>query len=240
MDHYVALGKELDAQWYQELADPLKDPVPGVVKNIMDENSFNEIFRRISGFVTMVKGMLLPLIEPIQQQQQQQLDQTKAIYVLNRVLKHLACNQNYYIQQYLRYIAEKTNNQAIVDFVVQIIADQRIQKQLATVLDDFPLDVDRAYIDRREIIVPSFATLDSSQLGALGKTLFGTDGSPVANPQPSVLEDVAVPCDGIHLEAAEGACVLKNLPPDEDEFEISIHDASLKVNTADTAPAPGS
>ena len=238
IQYAVTLGKELNDQWYKEFPDPTKDPVPGLIKNIMDQSQLTEIFRRLSGFLTVVKGMLLPLLEPVQQQQQQQQDQTKAIYVLNRVLKHLACNQNYYIQQYLRYIAAKTNNQAIIDFAVQVLADPQIQQKLAAVLD---LDIDRAFIDRREIIIPGFTALDPKQLGALGKELFGTDGSPVANPEPSLIEDIAVPCDGIHLEVAEGACVLKDVPAeDEDELEITIHDASLKVSTSGLSSVSGS
>jgi hypothetical protein len=42
---------------------------------------------------------------------------------------------------------------------------------------------------------------------------------------------VDVPSDGIHLEAAEGACILANVPPQTGKsLEFTIHDASLKIN----------
>jgi hypothetical protein len=47
---------------------------------------------------------------------------------------------------------------------------------------------------------------------------------------PTVIE-VDVPSDGIHLEAAEGACILANVPPQTGKsLEFTIHDASLKIN----------
>ena len=48
----------------------------------------------------MVTNMLLPLVEPIQTEKELQQDQLKATTLLNQVLKHLACNNNYYTGPY--------------------------------------------------------------------------------------------------------------------------------------------
>lgn len=224
----VTLADDVGKKWNASYPDLTKDPADTDLRHIMDQDQFTEIFRRIPGFITMISGMLVPLLDPANQEKQDLQARAKAVYVLNRLLQHLKCNQNYYIQQYLRYIAEKTSNQVIIDFVQQILVDATVQNQLAAI-SVFELDVDRSFIDRQEIVVPSLNSLSADDLTRLGEELGLSDAVPITDPIPTVI-DVEVPCDGIHLEVAAGACALQGVPTQPMTFTLSLQDANLMLS----------
>lgn len=216
----VTLAHDVGGIWNAMYPDFTKAPADSDIKNIMDENQFTEIFRRIPGFLTTVNGMLAPLLDPANQDKADLQAQAKAMYVLNRLLSHLKCNKNYYIQEYLRYVAGNTSNQAIIDFVNQILADPAVQPQLAPITI-FQPDVDRCFINTQEIIVPGLEPLAPNDLVTLGNQLGLPGVGPVADPN-AVTADIEVPCDGIHLEVAKGACVLEDVPCPPASLTLSL------------------
>jgi hypothetical protein len=51
----------------------------------------------------------------------------------------------------------------------------------------------------------------------------------LADIQPVVLPNVQLPADGIHLEVAEGACVLKDVPIPPITVDFSLQGATLSI-----------
>ncbi len=170
----------------------------GNVRGILDDAQFTEIFRRLSGFLAMISGMLNPLVAAADPKEQEE-----AVSALDRLKRHLGCHKNYYIQKFLVYVARQTDNQDIVDFVNRVIARAFTGPLLTQVNRTY--DVERSFVDRQQIIVPSFDPISPAVFGEGRIT-------------PTVIE-VDVPSDGIHLEAAEGACILANVPPQAGYFK---------------------
>jgi len=224
----TAMAADLNSKLTKILTDPTVAPADTDIKNMLDDQQYTEIFRRMPGFLAAVGGILNPLMDPANLEKEQQQAMAKAGLVLDRLRQHLSCNKNYYIQEYLLYVADRTRNQAIVDLASQILSDPYFKAGLqGAVPSDF--DPTTAFVSQRQIIIPGAAALTGKQLSALGRELFN-DGSPVADPQPGII-DIEVPCDGIHLEVAEGACVLQNVPaPPTNSVSLSVQGASLGIN----------
>jgi hypothetical protein len=215
----TALGKDLGQRFADLYPDLAKSPADSDIKNIMDNNNFTEIFRRLPAFLTMVSGMLMPLLEPAQSEQQAAVALAQATYVLNRLLSHLTANSNYYIQRYLLYIAAKTRNQAMIDFVQQVMGNPTF----STEVPNMSLDVSRAFISHQQVIVPTVNPLTPSEIAAIGAV------RAVQDPVPLTL-DIEVPSDGIHMEVAEGACQLNQVPANDGNLTLSLKDANLSVS----------
>lgn len=223
----VTLADSVSTMWstFQSNADALN--------KLLDSEDLTEIFRRLSGFLAMVNGMLKPLVPSSALQEAAVKEHEKGGFVLKRLLAHLNCHKNYYIQQFLLYTARKTNNQDIVDFVTQVISAviKASGAQLSKIFELY--DVQRSYIDRQEIVVPAFQALEDYQIIRMNAYLSTATASYEFSRdqiKPSVVE-IEVPTDGIHLEAAAGACVLRQLPAQaEKSVEFTIHDASLKAS----------
>ena len=152
------------------------------------------------------------------------------------------CHQNYYTQQFLVYIAQKTNNQDIIDFVNDVI-----DKTPGIGIKNFPsdnvstllrlvFDIGRSFIDKQQIIVPSFRTfwtLDSSNIIKISDLIQLLDPSTpridFSKIIPIVDNKVDVPSDGFHLEVARGRCELENLPHEKEksvELEVKAESRS--------------
>src|SRR5207248_2088116 len=54
----TALSKDLDPKWTALIGDAR------FTSDVMDNGQFTEIFRRITGFLAFVNGMLIPLLDP--------------------------------------------------------------------------------------------------------------------------------------------------------------------------------
>ena len=68
----------------------------GELTDIMDQDNFTEIFRRLSGFLSMVEGIVKPLIRPVEEQKEQLKNAARSHFVIKRVVDHLNCHQGYY------------------------------------------------------------------------------------------------------------------------------------------------
>jgi hypothetical protein len=147
----------------------------------------------------------------------QALEQASA--ALNRLLEHIRCNENFYTQQFLAYRASRTNNQAVVDFVNGVI-DQVSAAGVPALSEvrDRAFDVEHSFIDKQQIVVPGLRALTAEEITELGNTLDADGGEfNFESIRPSVLKDVQVPTDGIHLEAAQGQCQLADIPEPADK-----------------------
>jgi hypothetical protein len=202
--------------------------------------TYTEIFRRIPGFLAMVASVLTPLIDPAKSEALDAQQHAADMSVLGRLIQHLRDNQNYYCQQYLRYAREKTVNQAIVDFAsLQLSALEAEVQQDPQLLGGAQIkdfDVDQAFVDRQEIVVPGYLPLSDAQVTAVANTLF-EDEDLVLQPASTVV-DLDVPADGIHLEVAPGACLLPDVPsPPNLPIDASLKEGKVALVLSGQDPA---
>ncbi len=211
----TALATSVGDLWNKLFPDPLKNDN---LQHLMDAQRFTEVIRRVPGFLALVSGMLQPLLDPAKAEQAALADYAQAQFVLQHLLEHLECNRNYYVQRYLRYMAETTANQAIIDLATDALNE--VFKNQTTLVQDKLLpntvtigdfDVDRTFIDKREVIIPGFLPLTSQDIAVVVREL-GFD--PEQPPPVPLADDLEVACDGIHLEVTPGACPpLQDVPP---------------------------
>jgi len=217
----LAISAAVGPQWQAVLGSTdLNDQL----QNVLDMDDYTEPFRRLSGFLAMVEGMLRPLTGPAEAEQQIAADHARGRIVLTQVINHLNCNRNYYIQRYLEYLVGNTRNQAIVDLVDSVLA---AAAAVSPGMDELPakLDVERAFVDRQMVIVPAAEA-------ATGTIIVPLDpgAEPIEwIPPPPQDQELEVPSDGLHMEVAGGACVLTHLPPTDTVVDLGIKDASLHL-----------
>jgi hypothetical protein len=217
----VAISTAVGPAWTAALGAPSDQ-----LSNLFDTNDFTEPFRRLSGFLGMVDGMLRPLIGPAEDEQKLVSDHARGRILLGQITHHLNCNKNYYIQSYLRYLADSTRNQAIVDLVDAVITAMVLSDTDREALRQ-QLDIERAFIDRQDIIVPAFDPMT----GGVVQLPTITAASDAWHPPPPVEAELEVPSDGIHMEVAAGTCILHDVPDDGTVVDVGIKDASLHVET---------
>ncbi len=237
----TALAASVGDLWNKLFPDPLNS---NQLKELVDAHRFTEVIRRVPGFLAMVSGMLQPLLDPAKAEQAALSDYAQAQFVLQHLLEHLECNRNYYVQRYLRYIAETTANQAIIDLAKDALDALVAQKALPKVLQKDPpvqvtigdFDVDRTFIDKREVIIPGFLPLTNQQVAVVVRELL--EEGKTDPPLPAVDPDLEVACDGIYLEVAEGACVLQGVPP-RPQLGGSVAVKDLEVSLGGQAHSAG-
>ncbi|BCG01789.1 hypothetical protein PPGU19_063570 (plasmid) [Paraburkholderia sp. PGU19] len=232
----VALATGVGAVYKDVFTDPLKS---AELINVMKEDALTEVIRRVPGFLTIVSGILQPLLDPLKVEQAALADYAQAQFVLQRLLTHLECNRHYYVQRYLRYVSKVTANQAIVDFAtdaLKVLVDtpgvlpQDANKNPVVAIGDF--DLDRTFIDKTEVVIPGIVALGNDVVTTLVQTVLGDkDLLPVVDPGPLVVNDLEVAADGIHMEVVEGACPpLKNVPAPQPGASITVNDLQASIN----------
>jgi hypothetical protein len=193
---------------------------PEQAKNVLDTGSYTEAFRRLPGFLAITANIVKPVVQPPDAVQQQSLARAQAAFALARLLRHLNCNKNYYIQSLLTFLADATKGQAIIDFVNLVLSRAAVPPAARA-----NYDIDRAFVSRQQIVVPGIAPL---QPGVADRLVEGRDGTQ-ATVIPAV-DDVEVPADGIHLEVAAGVCVLDAVPATPAHLEGSVEGAKLSFS----------
>lgn len=226
----TALAGSVGSLWTTITADPKSAQQ---VQNILDNGDFTEIFRRLSGFLAIVSGMLQPLLQPAQLEKDALLAYEQAVFVLNQLLQHLNCNKHYYLQQFLSYTSRVTNNQAIIDLIDQVIAST------ASASNNLPLtiyqifDIERSFLDKNIIVIPAYQPLTPDQVTTLSQ-IDEPEGPEFncASITPAIIKDLEVPCDGIHLEVAPGACPLDPTPPlNTNSVALSLQGANVQIES---------
>jgi hypothetical protein len=215
----MALATDLQLQWDKLYPDPIKSDE---LHAMMSSANFTEAFRRVPGFVAMIREIVRPLMEPAGADSQAIAAHNQDAFTLARLIAHLSAYSAYYTERFLHYVADATNNQAIVDFATGAMTNVVFSFDF----DPGDFDLDRTFLVRREIVIPGLAPLDDKAVSRLGAALGGT-AEQVALPVPSV-EDIETPCDGVHFEVAPGLCVLKDVPV-ETTFPASLTGFTITV-----------
>jgi len=182
------------------------------VTNLLDDKDYTEVFRRLSGFLTIVSGMIKPLLQPAEEEREAAKAAKRAESVIDRVVAHLNCYTELYTQRLLEYVAEHSRMQAIFLFVRELLADDDYLKLSENAKQQLLLfiNIEGAFIDRNKIIVPAHNNLD------IGTDTDFADVVGIA-PRNEVklgvlrVHDAVVPADGFHLEAVAGDCVLEDV-----------------------------
>lgn len=184
------------------------------LNDICNTDDLTEPFRRVSGFLALMAGTVRPLLAPAEAEAAKAAEREKGRLVLAKLDRHLHANMNFYVQRFLNYAASKTKNQAIIDFVNQVIdaATLSIEEKEAVRRN---YDIERAFVDRQQIVIPAFFETFNENIAHLDKELgaSGGQGELPSIGEPLQVIEVEVPSDGIHLEVAAGSCILTDLPP---------------------------
>jgi hypothetical protein len=224
-----ALADRVGPLWTKLEGDPQRDTN---LKDVLNNDSLNEVMRRTPGFLAMMSGMVGPLGGTTPEEVKAIQEREAAELSLQRLLQHLQCNENYYTQVFLAYRAEETGNQAVVDFVDDVLNRfAHGTSNAGTVRDVINswFDVRRPFIDKQQMVIPGLNALDASEVSAVGSELGSPSDFNLADIQPVVLPNVQLPADGIHLEVAEGACVLKDAPVPPCKVDFSLQGATLSI-----------
>jgi hypothetical protein len=202
IDLVLSLESSLTPRWLQaEEADKMS--------NMLDYSSYTEIFRRLGGFLTMASGILRPLLQPLIEEREAAQNAKRAEFVVQRVVDHLACYSELYTQRYLQYISDQTSMHAIRALALGILTGKY---GISSDAPGYPyykelFEPEAAFLDGNDIVVPRRKI-------PFRKIPFEIPGVDFERPPLGMLsrEDVIAPCDGIHVEAAPGECVLPDLP----------------------------
>lgn len=194
---------------------------PDNIRNILDLTDFTEGLRRLSGFLAMVEGMVRPLLEPLEHEREAQAAAEAAEVVIDRVVVHLECLREYYVQHFLRYIVRQTAGITLPSFVYDVIGRLQISNSARQLfLSVFnPRD---AFLDRNEVVVPAFRKIDYVELV---KVVGGSVEPEEPLEIPPITDEIDVPFDGIHLEIAPGQCRLPDVP---NRHEIEIGEMAIR------------
>lgn len=217
LDMLRTLRDEIDTHWENATAD-LKDLIiRDVAADGAGRDAYIEIFRRLSGFRSMVRGFLQYRLGILDEYATVVNQRQKDRLVTTRLIEHMNCNMNYYVQQFLTYIAQKTNNQTIIDFAKQVFnsmdrtpQDVFIKRYLEPVFD-----FERVFIDRQQLIIPAFWYLPPNGNREISIPNVDRESEIVDMKmiKPVVDNDIIVPLsDGVHIEVSPGACILNEVP----------------------------
>lgn len=214
VDLALAIADEVGGKWDAAAADK--------VRAVLDTGSYTEIFRRLSGFLALVASVLKPLVQPAEAEEQAVRAREQGVFALSRLLRHLNCNENYYIQRLLEFLSESTRNQAIVDFVEAVLARTTLPASTRALFD-----LERAFVSRQQIVIPALSPLQPDAANGLTRGRDGTNQDPVIVP---AVDEIEVPADGIHLEVAPGVCILEDLPETPLQIDFEVTGAHVSVH----------
>jgi hypothetical protein len=206
-----ALEMDIGPKW-----DSVSDST--VLTEIMNFDNYNEIFRRISGFLAMISRMVKPIIKAVEDDIKSLAEYKSNLSAFTRLKHHLNCHNDYYVQEFLNYLSKKTGNMYTLSIVEQVLMnlEHLLPKRVIKVFD-----INRAFIDKEKIIIPAFDNLIEEDVTKLPWHLPGS-GFSFKDIEPTKI-NIDVPYDGIHLEVAPGNCVLKNLPSEKEKsVELAV------------------
>jgi hypothetical protein len=221
-------GHDREVEFAVALADAIRDDwtalAADAAANLMDIGDRTEIIRRVPGFLSMVDGLLKPLLEVAKAEEEASVARDRAEDVIDRVVAHLHCNRGFYVRKFLEYLLAKTRGHAfealLRDILEIVIANHPVPvPTLTEVLHAFaPLN---GILDGYQFVVPSPDPMDPVS-GQIWIDSFAAHPAPIM-PNFVPREDaVTIPTDGVHIEAVPGNCILRDLPAPAGSVEANI------------------
>jgi hypothetical protein len=207
----VALADSIKADW---IALPLDQ-----TRNALDHDQPTEILRRVSGFISIVDGLLRPILKPTQDEAAAAAASSRAENVIERVVAHLRCNRAYYVQQFLDYLWRQTRGFAFSDLLARVLQAGGMQ-QINEMLQSF--NPRAGFIDGFQFVVPLYHEIDNE---AALRWIDQISGAPAIEPIGEFANkttELVIPCDGFHLEPLPGLCLLPDLPEQASSVTAAI------------------
>lgn len=214
----VRLGHDLEVEMAVALADSIADEwkalPPDRIDDLTDTGDRTEILRRVSGFLSLVNGLLKPLLAPIEEERAAAEARNRAEDVIDRVERHLHCNKAFYVQRFLESMQRRTHGYALAEVYARLL-----RSGLVPNLDPAQIENFLQFFNARQGFLDGFQLVIPRHFG-------GTIGNGVnfieqvtGVPEPLVpggfitdVRDLVVPTDGFHIEPIGGRCVLTELP----------------------------
>lgn len=180
----------------------------GKISNVLDGNDQTEVLRRLSGFLSLVSGVLTPLVAPVEELRENEVKIRRAEHVIARAVDHLQDNAGYYTQAFFEYLQATARHDLLAEFVNGAVAATTLGTPQDLIAE---LDIDAAYIDGSRLIVPAQFDKTASDFVDFSEQMNPPDDEPLDIGEVSVTS-VEVPCEGVYLEAIGGRCVLAEVP----------------------------
>jgi hypothetical protein len=240
-DLAVALADAVDMTW-STLTAPSDGNLDGPLLNVLDNESLTEPFRRLGGFLALVKGVVKPALTAAAPEEAAGAVYQGATAALSRLLDHLEYHRDHYVRRYLAYLSTATSGAAFVAF-----AESALERfRTGTGGDEFTadvlgsLDLDRVFVDGARVVVPSAQPVTDGELNALINALTGRKGSFKRDAVTPLTDAIELPADGVHLEVAPGTCPLDDPappPPQPPPATVVLAAATPPAPVAPAAPA---
>lgn len=181
----------------------------GQISNVLDSNDQTEVLRRLSGFLSLVSGILTPLVAPVEEMRETEMKTRRAENVIRRTVHHLKANQWYYAKAFFDYLEKTRRHDLMVQFAIDCIETTTIQSP-DQLLEQ--LDIDAVYVDGLTLVIPALSNASPQDFAPFSPMLADVPGTDVTEPGIISVMEVEVPCDGSYFDATSGRCVLENLP----------------------------
>lgn len=215
----VEIALALDSSITTDLAEVTQDDM----RKLADWDKATEVFRRLPGFLSMTSGILKPLLQPAEQEQEQKRAADRAGWVLDRVVAHLSCHRRYYTERYFLYLGRQTNMRSVSVFIENVIENNL--PELGSAWNNI-FDAVSAFLDGAKIVVPLRVSATDTALQELLK------GLEVSAPALGILrtDKISLPSDGVHIEPAAGGCILADVPdrPSVGPIHIVLQEATAE------------
>ncbi|MGB8380980.1 MAG: hypothetical protein WCG47_06945 [Dermatophilaceae bacterium] len=180
---------------------------PEIISNVVDTNDRTEVFRRLSGFLALVSGVLTPLVAPVEKQREDELRIRRAEQVITRTADHLRDNDRYYTQAFLEYLQRTARQDLLGRFAQEAVGATALNTPSELMAQ---LNWDAVYLDRTWLIVPAQFDKSRSDFRPFSEILSAAGDEPIH--AGVYVSEVEVPCEGSYFEASGGQCVLKAVP----------------------------
>jgi hypothetical protein len=200
----------------------------GHIANVLDRHNPTEVMRRLSGFLALVDKIIKPLLTAPEDARMARDSSERAEFVIARVVKHLGCYQDYYVQRWLEYVYRRSDRLTLIRLLHDVLsATGRLD-----LLRNF--DPAEAFLEGNRFIVPARKRVVLDDSVKWGERLRGNSGFESGLPAPRRTIAV-VPTDGVHIEPRAGGCVLDELPPAAVNVSTKLEISAQGEDTTESA-----
>ena len=215
VDFAVALAESIRAEW-TALA-------PDTIENLLDIGDMAEPLRRVPGFLSLVDGLLKPLLKPIEEERAGAEARSRAEDVIDRVLRHLQCNKAFYVQRFLDSAWRQTHGYALADTFARVVGSGLVPGLAPADVEAFLafFNPRLGFLDGFQFVVPIRFTPSLNAGLSFIEDVTDRPSPPLAQFETDT-RDLTVPTDGFHIEPIGGRCILQELPEEGSSVTANI------------------